>query len=63
MGYQDLAYAIVEQAVEDYRLERNNPRKLNKIKKFFTSKWCDCLLKDTSFDGKEILKRLESETK
>ena len=46
MGYQDLAYAIVTQAIEDYREYRPNKRRLQPLKDFFRSKWCNALIKD-----------------
>jgi hypothetical protein len=62
-GYENLANAIVAQAVDDYRrLLRGKrvPDKVTKKKceKFFLSKWFESL---TQVDGKKILKRLQKE--
>ena len=62
MGYQDLAYAIVTQAIEDYREYRPNKKKLSPLKDFFKSEWCNTLIKDLNLTGEYILRRLESET-
>ena len=60
MSYQDLAYAVVEQAVEDYKECRRNHRSVYEVVTFFKSEWCNLLLKNTPFNGEEILAVLES---
>lgn len=60
MSYQDLALAIVEQAVEDYKECKAAGRYTGHIAKFFKSDWCRILLMNTPYDGNEILEVLES---
>ena len=62
MSYQDLAYAIVEQTVEDYKERKRNRRKVSDLEWFFKSDWCAFLLENTPYTGEEILKTLESRT-
>lgn len=66
-GYEDLANAIVVQAVDDYRKLIRGKLIVNTIthkvsikecEKFFSSEWCEIL---TKVDGKTILKRLRKE--
>lgn len=59
MGYKDLAYAIVLQAVEDYRECRFLGKSTTKLERFFKSKWCDTLLCDCEFNGEMILDYLQ----
>ena len=56
-NYQELANAIIEQTVEDYRKSKNHQER-SMIKKFFLSEWFSVL---TEVDGKMILRRLEGE--
>jgi hypothetical protein len=66
--YEELAHAIIKQAVCDYRkarrVLRENPKNdiATNVKKecetFFLSKWFSML---TELDGKALLTRLESE--
>ena len=63
--YQDLANAIVERAVEDYRYvlsgytkKENAPLKEKEIESFFLGQWFVVL---TNIDGKDLLKRLRRE--
>lgn len=63
MGYQDLAYGIVKQAVEDYRETRVNGQSTKPIEKFFKSEWCAFLLASSKLTGDVILAHLESETR
>ena len=63
--YQDLANAIVERAVEDYRYvlsgyskKENAPLKEKEIEKFFLGEWFSLL---TNIDGKDLLKRIRRE--
>lgn len=62
-GYENLANAIVAQAVDDYRRLLRGKRVQNKVtkkdcEKFFLSQWFESL---TQVDGKKILKRLQKE--
>jgi hypothetical protein len=61
MGYLDLGYAVVQQAVEDYRENKADKRATSRLKRFFKSKWCNELLTGASITGEEILAKLESE--
>lgn len=61
MGYQDLAYAIVQQAVEDYRYSAEPDVSIKELRRFFRSKWCKRLLADSELTGEQILDILESE--
>lgn len=65
--YEDLALAIVRQAVEDYReLEKvdsysdndTSKQEMRDIVKFLDGEWCDRLLYDFPMSGKEIIKEL-----
>jgi hypothetical protein len=60
MGYRDLAYAIVEQAVEDYKEARFVGEEAEEIEEFFDSNWCKLLLDDFQFTGHEIIQMLRS---
>lgn len=60
MSYQDLAYAIVAQAADDYCENKVNGGDVTEIVEFFTGDWCKTLLADTPYDGEEILEVLES---
>lgn len=59
-AYLDLANAIVTQAANDYRdaLNRNHPRRLLEIEKFFRSKWYRIL---TKVDGEYLIEKLKKE--
>lgn len=61
MGYKLLAYAIIKQAVRDYRERKEEGRSVSHISKFFNSDWCDFLLQNMHINGKDILKHLKSE--
>ena len=60
MGYRDLAYAIVEQAVEDYKEARFIGEESEEIEEFFGSRWCEFLLDGFQFTGLEIIRILRS---
>lgn len=55
--FEELAEAIIIQAVEDYRNARSK-RRINEVERFFRSEWfrelCD-------LDGKAIIERLRKE--
>ena len=61
MGYIDLAYAIVTQAVIDYRTCVLFGKSTDGLVRFFKSKWCDTLLCDSSLNGEMILEKLQQE--
>lgn len=58
-GYKELAAAIVERAVWDYRIavSENNSAEIYKIEKFFRSDWF-CQLSD--LDGKTIIRKIKN---
>lgn len=60
-NYKGLAFAIILQAVEDYRLPKEFGCDTSKIEEFFKSDWCDQLLLNLKLTGKDILTVLESE--
>lgn len=55
--YEDLANAIILQAVKDYR-RTNNKRALEELERFFLSDWFSVL---TSIDGSRLLQELRKE--
>jgi hypothetical protein len=61
MSYIELAYAIVLQAVEEYKLCYKRKKPVGHLVRFFNSQWCDNLLINTGVTGKEILKHLKRE--
>lgn len=56
-NYEDLANAIIIQAVKDYR-RTQSPQVRNEIKRFFKSEWFSML---TNLDGDMLIKKLERE--
>lgn len=58
-NYEDLANAIIIQAVKDYRRTKS-PQVRNEIKRFFKSEWFTML---SNVDGDIILKKLEERDK
>ena len=58
-NYEDLANAIIIQAVKDYRRTKS-PQVRNEIKRFFKSQWFSML---TNVDGDMLIKKLEREVK
>ena len=58
-NYEDLANAIIIQAVKDYR-GTQSPQVRNEIKRFFKSQWFSML---TNVDGDMLIKKLEREVK
>lgn len=70
--HDDLAIAIVEQAILDYMtvVQRKRKRKhltyygklrIQELREFFLSTWCDSLLGSANISGKYILEMLEKE--
>ena len=57
--YEELANAIILQAVKDYRLT-DDERELQEIERFFRSGWYSQL---TSVDGEYLIKRLQDEVR
>lgn len=70
-AYRELAIAIVERAVDDYRnLIKQGKEAIHnddmiygkaEIKSFLLSDYCDRLLEEISFTGSDILKHLDKE--
>ena len=58
-NYEDLANAIIIQAVKDYR-GTQSPQVRNEIKRFFKFQWFSML---TNVDGDMLLKKLDREVK
>ena len=58
-GYKELAAAIVEQAVWDYRnaLKRKNNSEVHSLEKFFLSGWFELL---SDLDGKTIIGKIKN---
>lgn len=56
-NYEDLANAIIIQAVKDYRRTKS-PQVRSEIKHFFKSEWFSML---TNVDGDMLIKKLERE--
>lgn len=67
--FDDLAFSIVLQAIDDYRLmkhlgivkmkdEDGQVISKKEIAEFFNSDWCDSLLGDMNVTGKDILRIL-----
>lgn len=61
--YKGLAFAIIMQAVEDYRFckEFGLIEELKEVEDFFRSAWCDQLLLNLKLTGNDILTVLENE--
>lgn len=59
-SYENLANAVVLQAVKDYRSAKrgHNCHKINELEEFFCSNWFTVL---TDADGMVILERLQEE--
>ena len=65
--YMELAYAIVMQAINDYRLSGDRtkvPDKygMNDVENFLLSDWCTFLLIDIGLSGERILHALKGES-
>lgn len=58
-GYKELAAAIVEQAVWDYRIavSENNSAEIYKLEKFFLSGWFELL---SDLDGETIIRKIKN---
>jgi hypothetical protein len=61
MWDRNLALAIVQQAVIDYRKNKAQGKSVSQISKFFKSDWCDFLLIGTSLSGEGILRQLKKQ--
>ena len=60
--HEELANAIILQAVKDYRAARKkgNLRKINEIRRFFRSEYFSVL---SDLDGKVLIQKLDEEVK
>ena len=54
-----LSFAIITQAIEDYKECMENGRPTDEIEEFFLSEWCDVLLKNMTLTGTDILRFLK----
>lgn len=59
-GIKELCYAIVLQAIEDYKiaLDMNDTIEINNIEKFFMSEWCEYLC---NMHGSYIIKGVKKQ--
>jgi hypothetical protein len=62
-NYDNLAKAIVYQAIKDYRStylkvlkKKKHPSSLSRLRSFFTSEWYQCLF---NYDGRDLMKYIE----
>lgn len=62
MGYAELAYSIVIQAIKEYRDNVRDGKSVKELVRFFKGDWCRFLLAESSVTGEEILAKLISET-
>ena len=53
--YDMLAFAIIQQAVEDYKYCKENQLPTKRIEEFLKSTWCDTLLQNMRLSGDDIL--------
>ena len=60
-NYKMLSFAIIDQAVQDYRMLKAEGLSTLELEKFFKSEWCDWLLLNMKLTGLDILMQLESE--
>lgn len=58
-GYKELAAAIVEQAVWDYRnaLKHRKKSEIHRLEKFFRSGWFELL---SDLDGETIIRKIKN---
>lgn len=59
-----LAFAIILQAIEDYRTAKKEfapDEEIEELEEFFTGEWCEFLLTNTKVTGREILELLKNE--
>lgn len=61
MNYKLLSFAIIDQAIQDYRKLKASGLSTLELENFFKSEWCDWLLLNVRLSGVDILARLESE--
>ena len=59
--YKMLSFAIIDQAIQDYRMLKAEGLSTVEIENFFKSEWCDFLLLNINLTGLDILMQLESE--
>ena len=58
--WNDLAIAIIEQAIDDYKEKKALHHPTNHIERFFKSEWCDYLLQNVTITGEDILNYLKT---
>lgn len=61
MEYKSLAFAIILQAIDDFRENKEWNRPNDEVEEFFESEWCDALLRNIKLTGKDILHHLRNE--
>ncbi len=61
MEYKQLAFAIILQAIDDYRENKEWNRPNDEVEEFFESQWCTALLQNLKLTGKDILEHLRNE--
>jgi hypothetical protein len=59
-AYNDLALAIVIQAIDDYKDRKNEGKTVSHLVKFFKSDWCKSLLVNCSITGEVIADKLRN---
>ena len=59
--YKMLSFAIIDQAIQDYRMRKAEGLSTTELENFFKSEWCDFLLLNLKLTGLDILMQLESE--
>jgi hypothetical protein len=58
--WNELALAIIEQAVADYRERKLMGYPTAHLERFFNGEWCDFLLQNMELSGQDILKYLKT---
>ena len=70
--FKDIAFSIIEQAIEDYKLLKSfdvdeldfydeDTISKSELEEFFNSDWCDFLLLNMNLTGEDILRYLNRE--
>jgi hypothetical protein len=54
-----LGFAIITQAVEDYKEYKRNGYPTDEIEEFLLSEWCNVLLENMKLTGEDILRFLQ----
>ena len=70
--FKDIAFSIIEQAIDDYKLLKSfdvdeldfydeDTISKSELEEFFNSDWCDFLLSNMNLTGEDILRYLNRE--